>query len=408
MPSTPTLKSDIGIYVFSWGVEQVELRLERITQSKDATWAEATVRTTAPGRVSTQLAFSRVNLLGGSSQTGIIKDLEKRMEGPDWYAMIQQACVVALEKYRAGEPLVPIGKDYSDSGHTWSIYPLVRGTTPSVIYGKGGSGKSTFAAFAAAIAQNGTAWAGLVPEKSNVMYLDYESDAEEVGNKIWAVHRGLGLGGDVEVFYRFSTQKLVADVEQLRREVVERDIGLIFIDSLSLAAGGELNEADGFIRYFGALRSLKLPSITIHHQNKEGGMYGSEYIRNFARNVWEVRSEQEPGSSKLTFGLFHKKVNVGKLLPPIGLEFNYTTDDVTGRVSSIAVSEGNLLAFETTAEGMPLDTRVYDMLKAGAEKTDTLAAALGVSEGTLRSTLARHEDRFYRFDDGRYGVKFRR
>ena len=299
MPSTPTLKSDIGIYVFAWEEEKAELRLERGTQSKDAVWAEATVRTTSPGRISTQLAFSRVNLLGGSSQTGLIKDLEKRQEGPDWYAMVQQACVVALQKYRAGEPLVPIGTSYSDSGHSWAIYPIVRGTTPTVIYGKGGSGKSTFAAFAAAIAQNGTAWTGLVPNQTNVMYLDYESDAEEVGNKVWALHKGMGIGGDVEVCYRFSTEKLISDVEQLRREILERNIGLIFIDSLSLAAGGELSEADSFIRYFGALRSLKTASITIHHQNKEGGMYGSEYIRNFARNVWRYapnRSRGHPSS----------------------------------------------------------------------------------------------------------------
>jgi hypothetical protein len=99
------------------------------------------------------------------------------------------------------------------------------------------------------------------------------------------------------------------------------------------------------------------------------------FISNLARSAWEIRRSAEE-ENDLVVALYHRKVNRGRLHPPIVLRFTFEEDRVTLNGQDIADS-ADLLARAS------LSKRVMTALKTGAATVADLAAGLDASEDTI-------------------------
>lgn len=388
--SNPAFQGDSGVYRLVWEQEQVAIYADHLIEDKHGIYAEVTVSTTRPG-VPGHLAFARFNLLAATGRSDLMRTLKGRVEDVDWHGILEQTSYLIVNKHREGEPVVSVGNTPEPETHDWALWPLIRQDEATIVHGQGGQGKSHLAVLVALLVQSGVAWVDLIPKQVNVLYLDYEASSDEINHRAASFSRGLGIP-PVEFKYRFAAQPLAKEIEEVRRKVLEEDIGLIIVDSLSMAVGGDLIDPKSVIPYFQALRLLKLPSLTIHHKNRDDQLYGSAYIINQARSVWSIKSAREEGSDLITVGLFHEKVNNARKFLPIGIEFNFSEDN-TG-LQSISVGTGQLLDFPETAQSLPLRERVRDYLSSGSMNIAELATLLNMKVDSLRSYLNRDKEHY--------------
>ena len=130
-----------------------------------------------------------------------------------------------------------------------------------------------------------------------------------------------------DIYYRFCSLPLADEIDEIQTIVAEHDIDVIVVDSMGAASGSGSEESAWHavaLRYFRALRSLRKTSLSIHHINKEGTLFGSVYNFNYARNLWEAKKAQAEGENTMAIGLFHRKANSSALMKPLGIAANFT------------------------------------------------------------------------------------
>ena len=177
-------------------------------------------------------------------------------------------------------------------------------------------------------------------------------------------------------------------------------IGLVVVDSVGLACGGEPEKAESIIRYFAALRSLRIASLSVDHVAKNGDgstPFGSVYKINLARNVWEVRASRPDDDEKLNIGLYHRKVNQGKLRTAIGVEVLFYEGTVS--TNSIDVKTDTELV-----KALTLRVRIEQSLKTGGLSVPELAGLLEVKQDLVRNTLNRNRKSFVKIGDNKWGL----
>jgi hypothetical protein len=107
------------------------------------------------------------------------------------------------------------------------------------------------------------------------------------------------------------------------------------------------------------------------------------FIRNLGRNVWELRGDQDEDGDELRMGLFHRKVNSGRLVSHAGLRFHFAADAIRLTPMDIA-REPELIARAS------LWQRLRAALAPGAQTIPALAHTLDVKEDTIKKALSRH------------------
>jgi hypothetical protein len=207
------------------------------------------------------------------------------------------------------------------------------------------------------------------------------------------------------------TRALADEATALRADVSRLGIGLVIVDSYGPACGPEPEGADAATRTMNALRSLgPATRLVVAHVSKaqadQSGParpYGSIYVENLARSVWEIRRSSEDDAEDLLVSVVQRKVNRGRLRPmPIILRFAFEEDRVT--LHSATVTDAPSLA--RTA---PLGFRLRTMLATGALTTAELAEAAGVSTDMARTTLHRlaKKGQVMRLQDSKWGLAAR-
>jgi exonuclease VII small subunit len=228
-----------------------------------------------------------------------------------------------------------------------------------------------------------------VLQHGNVLYMDYEASADEVNEHVRLLRNGLGLPG-IELAYRRCYVPLADEIEDVQRLVAERDVKLLIVDSLALACGGEPEKTEYVIPLFRALRALGVAVFIIHHVNREGKVYGSAYLKNMARNVWELKKTQEVGSDEVIIGLYHEKVNRGKKLKPIGLRFDYGGVN-RAESTGVAVETYDLKDDPDQARNLPMKDRLAEALRRGRMTVKELAEEINEAEDSIRVILNRNK-----------------
>ena len=337
------------------------------------------------------------------------------MEDPsiNWQHLREQLRVTALSEYRSGSRDILISGDVDVEAQTrWLIHPLVEYKHPSVLYGAGGTGKSWIGLWLSVLVDAGLSHAGLNIEPANVLYLDWETRAEEIASRITMIRRGLNLEGDSNIIYKEMRQSLMADVEAIRDVIRRRDTELVIIDSVISACAGEPTSEKAVDDMFQVLRSLDVSSLLIDHVNKSGELFGSEYKKNEGRQVFEAIKNQREGDDQIIMGLFHKKANNSKIIPPLGFTLNFHNDN--GR-TSVTIERQDVRQTPLSSH-LSIGTQIELLIrKEGAQTIDSITTRLkkftekdirGELEGSKYHSVTHPSGRFVETGNGKWGVAY--
>lgn len=391
--SVPQFNYNAGIYLFHWPDEHIKIRLDRLADEHHSVSAEITVITDLPG-VAPHLHQARLNLTSTQARRTLKNALSERLDNVDWAAILEQACIITLDKYREGEPVIQVGSLPPRGDNIYRLQPILLEGQANLIYGPGGTGKSYLALYFSLMVQTPFIALGLLPTQGSVLFCDWETSQEEANDRILAIKRGLGQVEASDISYRYCHQGLVDDIAQIQRIVVENNIDMVVIDSVGSALAGEPESADIVLRYFTALRSLRVTTLSIDHTTKDErkSLFGSVYKQNAARSIFELRKSQEPGEDEIHLGLYHRKVNTGKLIAPLGFQLNFETD-------SVKLKRADIKQIPELAKGLSRKQQLIGLLSHGTMAIPEIAEALETTEGVIKTELYRHKDLFIKIDD---------
>jgi hypothetical protein len=389
--SVPKIQSLGNNYTFEWEQEQVWARVERVYQhTRGEVSAEVMFRATVTDPSSLLHHSMCSNLLGVRSRTPIAKDCamkDPRMDEAAWLGMVEMCFEYVVTASRVGEPaelLVDVAIDLTDD---YLLYPLLYQGHITVLFGLGGTLKSTITAWLA----NRVAL-GVSGDAQNVCILDWESTAQAWARRLREVAIGMG---DPEpapnITYRRMTQPIADDIEAVYRIGSERNIGFWIIDSGMWACGGRPEEAEHAMRMFRAIRALGGTCLIIAHQNSDENTkrpYGNVMWVNAPRSVVQVQKSQLTiADNQVVVGLTQRKVNYGKQFKPLGYEATFTQANEFGYTDgdAVAIQPTNPLDDEELAMNVGLTQRVQHALRRGRKSKAELAELLDIDGSKLKS-----------------------
>jgi hypothetical protein len=172
------------------------------------------------------------------------------------------------------------------------------------------------------------------------------------------------------------------------------------IDSAGPACAGEPEKAEAAIRFFNALRSLKVTALVTAHVTKEeskGKPFGSVFFHNLSRSTFEVIQQNDNPDGEINLGVYQRKANNSRLAKPFGLNFVYADE-------LIHVMRADLTEFEDLAARLPVATQLAGVLRHGQKSLQDIYQALpGINQQTIRQTLHRRAE-FIDQGRGFYGI----
>lgn len=377
--------------------EGLGLHVDRITESRGDVSGELTVAVAGQGH----LMRARFNLSSMTARASTAKYLQSRVrmggEGrPDWAQVLESFCVQVLDLEREGTDVEVIGQQPPRTAPQFLLEPfLLGGNVSTILYGDGGTGKSTLAACAAvAVASGTTTFAGWkVAKQTDVLVLDWEVDGSDWNDLIALAAEGIGIKPP-QIFYKGCDRSLPSMLHEVAKEVTNREVGLVIVDSVghAMPSSREGSSAEeGALRLFKALRQIGVPALLIDHKSKgeeAKGPYGSVYKMNAARAAWELRAGEEPdddGDSHLA--LIHRKHNLTARMKPVGIRLSRSAGHILLRYEDIADDERLVGA-------MTIPQRIERVLLRNRPMTLTaIADALGTGTKTVSTSIGR-SDRF--------------
>lgn len=319
---------------------------------------------------------SEFNFSSASTRRSLAKQLAERYPVIDWADILEHICnEVATIAWR-GEPIEELSTEEDVGPEEYLIAPLIPLHQPTVIFGDGATGKSSFALVCYVCAQ--LPWKdnklGLIPPDKPVrgLYLDWETDARTFTRRLQALERGMKLP-QLSLNYRSCSHTLADDIEQIREAIVATESEFLVVDSLAGACGGDLTGSDGATAFYNALRQLKLTTLIIAHNPKGDGkktIYGSVVFEHRARSVWECRAAMDEETNAIDIGLHHRKANNSRLSKPLGFNINYNGN-------SMSITTKEVARMPELRKELSLTQLVIETLKRGKMRLRDLASELG-------------------------------
>ena len=373
----------------TWPAHAVVVTVTGLREHSDGITAEVLVT-----RGGAEVSWSKVNLASARSREELVKRLIQAAPKVPWPGIVERTSRLAVEAARAGNPTVAV-IPRSRTGPRYALEPLAPAGETTVLAGPGGTGKG-YLALGAALALSSAAALpmGLRAEiRGPVLYLDWESTEEEFAER--ALYLAHGLGCRVrDLHYKPMVAPLTAELAAVQADVHRLGAVAVFIDSLAPASGPEPEGADAAVRTFTALRSLSPASrLVVAHVSKAtadspapGRPFGSVFIENLARSVWEVRRSDDETGDDLLLGLYHRKVNSGRKHRPLALRLTFGPSAVTLHAADLTEAPDLL-------DRTSLVHRLRTALTRGPQPVEALAETLGMPEDTIRRTLNRYRSK---------------
>lgn len=347
--------------------------------------------------------WADLNLKAERSKTSLAKLMALRVPSfSDWEPMIEMVCYLTARAFRVPTESETVGL-YEPPEREFRLQPFLAMSEPSVFFGEGGAGKTELMVLLCCCITSGISLAGLDPVQGKVMYLDYETDKDTFGRRLRKLARGMKIEYPSVEYYRGGAP-LAKDIASVKANVLNKHIDHIFIDSASLAVGGQLEDTAAVGQFFSALRQLGIGSTIITHtaKNREHGSrtaFGSVYWTNLARSVWEVIGSQEEGSNYLSMAVKHTKVNEQGKMPRIGLGFTFYGD--TTEVTSEKIADLPGLDFM-----IPSKQRVEQAIinePGGRASIKRIIELTELTDAAIQSIFKRNPRQFFKFEGGGRG-----
>ena len=342
----------------------------------------------------TLLARTRHNFYSKSGKADLIRLLDKKTKG-SWDDRIEQLTGIVEQALLDIAPPVILAKMPDPGGTEWLMAPLLESHEHTVIFAEGGSGKSVIAlAIAVAAATKVPTISGLFPATLvPVVYLDWETRWQTHRTRLGRLAQGRAVPMPDNLYYQRMMGTISDQIEQLKLFVRSKAIGLVIVDSIGAACGGNLNDDYTAITYNAAIRVLELAGATVlslAHVPKDKlnqlSPIGSVYFTNMPRAVWKLVSDRQPGENTTDLVLSNTKTNNVALAKEIGLRLEWTADAVRfyrqdpREVPALAVHMNNV-------------DRIAYVLRHGRLTAEQIAAETEIKLATVKATMYRWKDR---------------
>ena len=386
-PSAKLGLERVGVHWEAKFEGELHFRLDHIVESRDEFSGELTIR--LGGDV---LSWGRINLTSITTRNSLAKQLDNKADA-DWPKYLDLFCRGVVERERA--PISPetLRGHRPREGAEYLLDPILPVGLPTVLFGAGGVGKSTLAAgIVVSVASGREVLAGWKPLGAPVLVLDWEGRPEDWTERVQEISRGVGIPFP-EFHYMACRRRLKDDIEIVADEIAKHSVGLVIVDSCSLAFGlssyAEADPAETAIKAFAAIRDLGIVSwLLIDHVSgavMEGDAvatkaYGSVKKRDLARQMFHVAGSRGGGESQ-ELVLTHTKANYSGYLKPQGIR----VDREAGMLTFTMTSE---LQAPELVDKMPLGDRIADLLRPGRQRAERLKELLGIDPKDKRGQTA--------------------
>jgi hypothetical protein len=376
-----------GHYQIAFPENGIEFTADRLRRERHELFCELSVACGIVGAraIDGVLSVGTFNLSSPSAAQQRAKLLAERARtsGIDWSALLEELRQRVLSAERTGEPsillrTVPKRMDGADEFNVLGITrPRAHGT---ITFGDGGTCKSLIELlYASELAKQG----------ERVGYLDWEMDPFTHRRRLEAI-----TGPDMpDVRYVRLDRPLIHEVDRVRRIVHQDKLTYLHFDSVGYGTAGAPESAEAAMDYFRACRQIGIGGGHIAHVTKsETGdqrPFGSTFWHNSARSTWNVKlANTSPDGHTLQLAVFHRKSNLGRLLPPIGLQVQFDGDRVHFAPVDIAT-------IDEVAASLPMHVRIRGVLTHGARTVAEIAAETGGKTDTVEKALKRGQGRTF-------------
>ena len=331
MDNTPIVNATGSKIYLTWKNDGIKMTVRKISDKSSTGLRGEVLIEYLPEKVAevglgTHIIQRTINLTAQRSINEIVKALTEATQDYfqiDWPRIMEQL-TVNVSRYKGGNfESIKIGNIPVVNEEKHFIFPFVRKNAINIIYGPGASGKSYLSVFLSLLVQSGKSYAGLNPDQGNVLYIDWESDPEDLNERLRAVKNGMKNAypdiEETEFLYYRAKDKFVNEEDTISDMIVENDIKLIVIDSFGGALAGEINDAEASMQLANALRSLGVTILAIDHVAKgsNASPIGTIYKVNLARNLWAIISKTHEDTNSMEIVLKHTKTNNKKELPRV-------------------------------------------------------------------------------------------
>lgn len=268
---------------------------------------------------------------------------------------------------------------------------------PTVIYGDSGTMKTMLAEHLLLSVASGTKdWLGhKINRRTDALIIDFELDEDTQLRRLYDLAAGMGMKELPEgLEYMESAGHKTADVFAMALEhCKENRVGLVLIDSLGVAMGGDMEGAKDVISFIretiDQFRAIGTTAIIVDHQGKlqmgenyqSKTQYGSAFKKHLVRSVFQVEArEGDVDERRVT--IRHKKTNFGPLMDPFGAQINFEHNKITVLPDSLTQAD---LAEEATVN---VSKRILLALEDGPMFPTELQESLGVTLKTVKNRLS--------------------
>jgi hypothetical protein len=350
---------DLHIYqaVEAMGMFRYRFEFSRLRSSGSALHSEVVVymdidgMKEGPPPTRRVLGPMSINLLAGTwmKSNGLVGMLDSLQEDLDWLTLLQDIIPTTIDKQRG---LLDVASNLTweqdEEAQPYLIQPFVAASGVTVLFGPGGTGKSTLAAALALTVMSGESILGdFVNDTGPVLWIDYEADMNEPFMREAAFRRFLGMEiAEHQMRYIKPAAKFIDSLSVIRREIHEVKPKMVVLDSIANARRGDANTAEDTVALFSVMGQLGVPVLAIDHMSAEAAAkqdmtkpYGSVFTTNGARMTWGVLPNETASTEESKFlNMAMAKVNVvaGKI--ERGVRLNYWSYD-TGLVKALQAEQ---------------------------------------------------------------------
>jgi len=334
--------------------------------------------------------WARLDLTSTSGRENVVRKLKDIDRGLPWRPILETLCYEGAKAFRASSPFICLMPRLRPEAQRFLIPKLLVRRESNVAFADGGHGKSLLG-LAVGVVATGIPLPGIAPasEPVRVLYLDWESTKEEHEDRLFKLLAGAGVREAPPILYREMTRPLLEEASAVRAVISEHKIGLVIVDSLAPASGAEPESPDAAVRTLTALRSFSqttrfalahVSKVSAEQRSGPTRPFGSVFIQNLGRNVWEIRGAQDEDSDELRMGLYHRKVNSGRLVSHPGLRFRFDADSI--QLAPMDIAQEPELVVRAS-----LPKRILTALAGGALTVDEVAEHIGASQDSVAAKL---------------------
>jgi len=294
---------------------------------------------------------TEVNLLATSwrQNAGLKGTLEKGLPEYQWEGLLQNIISTTITDFRGSMSQASSNEyEQDEDEYPFLVNPFIMESGVTVLFGPGGTGKSTLAlGMALSVASDKPHIGDFVHKSGPVLWVDYEANHKEVFDRLNAVLRETGdEHPEHAIHYRKYGSKFVDIVSDIRREIRELKPELIVVDSVANARRGDANGAEDTVNMFAVMNTLEVPVLAIDHMSAEAAArqdftkpYGTVYTSNEARLTWGVMVNESASTPEVKqLNMKMSKQNIIKQADARGIVLRYESFE-TGKVRSLKFTE---------------------------------------------------------------------